>query len=81
MGNPFLKPEFVNSYEIGYQKFKRGSTFTTSIYVKDIKDVQQRFVSVDSNNVTTISWQNLNDKIDMIQLLKYQMLKIIFPIK
>ncbi len=65
MGNPFLKPEFVNSYEIGYQKFKRGSTFTTSIYVKDIKDVQQRFVSVDSNNVTTISWQNLNDKIDI----------------
>ena len=41
MGNPFLRPEFINSFEIGYQKFTKGTTFTSSIYAKDVNDLQR----------------------------------------
>ena len=60
MGNPFLRPEFINSFELGYQKFSKGTTFTSSVYAKDINDMQRRFVEVDSNNVTTVTQRNLN---------------------
>jgi len=65
MGNPFLRPEFVNSVEIGYQKFDKGTTFSASIYAKDINDMHRRFVDVDSNNVSTVTYQNLNGSVDI----------------
>ena len=65
MGNPFLRPEFVNSFELGYQKFSRGTNFTSSIYAKDVNDLQRRFVEVDSNNVTTVTQRNLNGSLDV----------------
>ena len=65
MGNPFLRPEFINSFEIGYQKFSKGTTFTSSIYAKDVNNLQRRFVEVDSNNVTTVTQRNLNGSLDL----------------
>ena len=65
MGNPFLRPEFINSFELGYQKFSKGTTFTSSVYAKDINDMQRRFVEVDSNNVTTVTQRNLNGSLDL----------------
>jgi outer membrane receptor protein involved in Fe transport len=65
MGNPFLKPEFVNSVEMGYQKFGEGTTFSASVYAKDINDMQRRYISVDSNNVSTVTYQNLNGSVDI----------------
>ncbi|MDG1849666.1 MAG: outer membrane beta-barrel family protein, partial [Flavobacteriales bacterium] len=65
MGNPFLKPEFVNAVELGYQKFDEGTTLSASIYVKDINDKQRRYISVDSSNVSTVTYQNLNGSLDI----------------
>ena len=65
MGNPFLKPEFVNSVEMGYQKFSQGNTFSASVYAKDINDMQRRFISVDSNSVSTVTYRNLNGSVDV----------------
>jgi len=65
MGNPFLKPEFVNAVEMGYQKFGEGTTFSASVYAKDINDMQRRYISVDSNNVSTLTYQNLNGSLDI----------------
>ena len=65
MGNPFLRPEFINSFELGYQKFAKGTTFTSSLYAKDVNDLQRRFVEVDSNNVTTVTRRNLNGSLDL----------------
>ena len=65
MGNPFLKPEFVNAVEMGYQKFTEGTTFSASVYAKDINDMQRRYISVDSNNVSTLTYQNLNSSLDI----------------
>lgn len=65
MGNPFLKPEFVNSVEMGYQKFDKGTTFSASIYAKDVNDMQRRYITVDSNNVSTVTYRNLNGSVDI----------------
>ena len=65
MGNPYLKPEFVNSFELGYQKFGKGNTFSASVYAKDLTDMHRRFIAVDSNNVSTVTYQNLNGSLDL----------------
>jgi len=65
MGNPYLKPEFVNSVELGYQKFAKGTTFSTSVYAKDLNNMQRRFITVDSNSVSTVTYRNLNGSVDV----------------
>ena len=65
MGNPFLKPEFVNAVEMGYQKFAQGTTFSASVYAKDVNDMQRRYITVDSNNVSTVTYRNLNGSVDI----------------
>ena len=65
MGNPFLRPEFVNSVELGYQKFAKGTTFSASVYAKDVNDMHRRFISVDSNSVSTVTYRNLNGSFDI----------------
>lgn len=65
MGNPFLRPEFVNSVELGYQKFAKGTTFSASVYAKDVNDMHRRYISVDSNNVSTVTYRNLNGSFDV----------------
>ena len=65
MGNPFLKPEFVNAVEVGFQKFTKGTTFSASVYAKDVNDMQRRYITVDSNNVSTVTYRNLNGSVDI----------------
>ena len=65
MGNPYLKPEFINSFEIGYQKFSQGTTISASVYAKDLNNMQRRFIAVDSNSVSTVTYRNLNGSLDL----------------
>ena len=65
MGNPYLRPEFVNSFEFGYQKFNKGNTISASIYAKDVNDLQRRFISVDSNSVSTVTYLNFEGSLDI----------------
>ncbi len=65
MGNPYLKPEFINSFEIAYQKFSKGTTISASVYAKDLNNMQRRFIAVDSNSVSTVTYQNLNGSLDL----------------
>ena len=65
MGNPYLRPEFVNSFEFGYQKFDKGNTISTSIYAKDVHDLQRRFITVDSNSVSTVTYLNFQGSFDI----------------
>ena len=65
MGNPYLRPEFVNSFEFGYQKFDKGNTISASIYAKDVNDLQRRYISVDSNSVSTVTYLNFEGSLDV----------------
>lgn len=65
VGNPFLKPEFVSAFEIGYQKFAQGTTFSTAVYAKDISDKHSRFTYVDTNNISITTHENMAGAFDL----------------
>ena len=65
MGNPYLNPEFINSYELGYSKYAKGTTLSASVYAKDLNNMQRRFIEVDSTNVSTVTYRNLNGSFDV----------------
>ena len=41
MGNPNLRPEDINSFELSYLKYFKAVTFTTSVYYRQVNDVVQ----------------------------------------
>lgn len=52
-GNPNLKPQFTNSFELSYQKtFKRNNTFIASVYYKYTTDLITRYQSKELNPIT-----------------------------
>ncbi|PWT74012.1 MAG: TonB-dependent receptor [Bacteroidetes bacterium] len=52
-GNPNLKPQFTNSFELSYQKtFKGNNTFLASIYYKYTTDLITRYQSQEKNPLT-----------------------------
>ncbi len=59
-GNPFLLPEYTNSYEVAHQ-WQRGKTsLTSSLFFKDTRDVIRRFTEADTaTGVLLSNFQNL----------------------
>lgn len=52
-GNPALKPEFTQSYEMSYSKtFSSSNTFLASLYYKHTTDLITRFQETGTNPVT-----------------------------
>lgn len=50
-GNPGLKPEFTNSFELSYEKtFKNRGNFLASVYYKHTTDLITRFQDTSLNN-------------------------------
>jgi outer membrane receptor protein involved in Fe transport len=50
-GNPGLRPEFTNSFELSYEKtFKSKGNFLASIYYKNTNDLITRFQTSELNN-------------------------------
>lgn len=62
-GNPDLSPEFINSYEIGYQKFWNTTTLNPSLFYRYTNGMITRYRYVDQiegNDVTVSTYDNLN---------------------
>jgi len=57
-GNPFLLPEYINSYEVEHQWIKGKTSLSTSMYLKEISGMITRVKTVEGT-VATTSWQNL----------------------
>lgn len=52
-GNPGLKPEFTNSFELSYQKtFPKSNSLLVSVYYKRTTDLITRYQSQEKNPVT-----------------------------
>jgi len=60
VGNPFLRPEYINSYELGFMKFSKKNTFSSSIFFKQTNDVITRLRSVDTAGIGTLTYFNIN---------------------
>lgn len=64
VGNPDLKPEYVNSYELGYTKtFMKRNTVNGSLFYKQVDDVIKRFSYLDTNEVTMTTIGNFSNSI------------------
>jgi outer membrane receptor protein involved in Fe transport len=50
VGNPFLRPQFTNAYELGYGRSWSGGSMTTSLYRRDITDSFLRVLAIDDSN-------------------------------
>jgi len=61
-GNPFLKPEYIDSYELGYLHRWKKTTLTSSIYYKLTHDQVRRIRTVDNTTgISTTTFQNLDN--------------------
>jgi outer membrane receptor protein involved in Fe transport len=60
MGNPALKPEFINSFDLGYSIDKNKINFTGSVYFRHTTNVIQRVKIFNSNSSSTITFANID---------------------
>lgn len=58
-GNPGLKPEFINSYEAGYQKFIGNSMISAEVYYRVTNNKIERVRSVYQEDVTLMTFENV----------------------
>ncbi len=60
-GNPDLNPEYTNAVELNYMKRWDKLTFSPSIYYRYTTDIINRYKTVDSEGVSTLSYVNLSN--------------------
>lgn len=58
-GNPELKPEFINSFELGYSKLFGKTALTSSIFYRNTNDAITNYTVVNDNGITETTWRNL----------------------
>ncbi|HMS64254.1 MAG TPA: TonB-dependent receptor [Ignavibacteria bacterium] len=78
VGNPFLTPEFTNSYELSYINYFPFAVITPSLFLRNTTDEISRYRFVTDSNVTVTTFLNLNSSytygLDLIinsQILKW----------
>ncbi|MGK9368628.1 TonB-dependent receptor domain-containing protein [Melioribacter sp. Ez-97] len=59
IGNPSLLPEYIDSYELGYQTLIGNTVFSVETYYRVVKNKKERVRSAFSDNVTLMSVQNV----------------------
>ncbi len=76
-GNPSIKPEYINSFDLGYSIEKSKLTLTTSVYYRQTSDVIQRVKVFYPNNTSAVTFAN----IDKSQSLGLEIVAIFKPFK
>lgn len=61
-GNPYVKPEYLNAFELGYVRYFNAFTFTTSVFYRNTSDGITRFTSIDSSGISYNTVKNLASK-------------------
>ena len=57
-GNPYLRPEYTDSYELSATWFHQYGIMTVNPYFRRTTDGINRYERVDSNGVSTLTWEN-----------------------
>jgi outer membrane receptor protein involved in Fe transport len=58
-GNPNLKPEYINAFELNYIKYFASSSVTSSVFFRNATDVINRFSRIDSSGVSLTTFENI----------------------
>jgi outer membrane receptor protein involved in Fe transport len=61
IGNPYLNPEFINSFELGYSKRIKRISIVSSIYYRYITDIIKRYKKVDDYGNSIVTYTNLDN--------------------
>lgn len=65
-GNPYLLPEFTDSYELGYTHIlKQGITFNTNLFFRDKHNLITWFSTVTDEGINLTTHENLNNGEDV----------------
>lgn len=59
-GNPDLNPEYINSFELGYNYYFPVVTVSSSVFFRNINDVMTRYIFADSNGTSYFTYKNLD---------------------
>ena len=62
IGNPFLKPEYTDSYEINFSRFSRGLSVSLGGYYRYTTDKMTRFKEVREDGVSIATYKNLEEQ-------------------
>jgi outer membrane receptor protein involved in Fe transport len=58
-GNPYLKPEYINSFDVGIAKEYKNVSFTGSVFYRKTNDVIQRIKIVNPDNTAAVTFSNI----------------------
>lgn len=59
-GNPQLKPEYIDSYELSYLKYITGAVITSSVYFRETHGLISRLKTAIDSVTTMTTWVNLS---------------------
>ncbi|MEE4176876.1 MAG: TonB-dependent receptor [Bacteroides sp.] len=59
-GNPQLKPELINSMELGYTRFWKNTTINPSLFYRYTDGMITRFRTMDQNGIAYTTFENIN---------------------
>jgi len=63
-GNPSLRPEYTNSFELGFNQEWEKITWNNTVYYRHSTDVLQRIVLFDELGRSAVTWDNLDQTIN-----------------
>ena len=63
-GNPALQPEYINSFELGYERFWKAITLTATTYFKQTVDRIQRIRQFYENGRSVTTYANVDESYD-----------------
>lgn len=58
MGNPFLKPEYIDITEIGLSTFRHGLSLSATLYYRYVTDKINRYKYTTEDGVTILTYEN-----------------------
>ncbi|RFC55103.1 outer membrane beta-barrel family protein [Brumimicrobium aurantiacum] len=64
VGNPAIRPEYINSYELGYEKIWKSASLTSTLYFKQTVDRIQRIRQFYDDGVSITSFANVDESYD-----------------
>jgi len=60
-GNPYLQPEYINSYDLGYTNEMKKSTLTASVFYRQTTGMITRVKEFYENNTSAVTFANIDE--------------------
>lgn len=74
-GNPLLRPEYTDSYEVGYNNNWKILALSSTLYHRRTSDAMTRIIGLLDNNAAVQLWENVNYRrdtgLEIINQLKF----------